>query len=512
MDIHHNHGPHIPQPLEQRYASLAARRRTFSQLWPQHDQSEFHEHALWGFYCLPSPLGSTAPTIRCFYCGVLLGMVRRILLPQTHLRNCLYYLAVDRRPSVSRQLVSLVPRYSDVSLAELRRTDAAMAAAQLRAQQRRRNVALLLDDSDSSSSSSSPPSPPTLGEYPLFANHPAEPDAYSLILVAPSRRTVLMEPWSPLTNSVLHAALYATARTAHSHQQQNHHHSHHHQHHHSRPRHARPSLSTRRQPSREYAAASNLPSSVLTFTFSVADSTRLGARRNAISPILLGQDMDQVVISAVDRLLEQYAEYENAAASSSASTSSPPLLVAGQALCQPKHDNQSLYENRLATFALWPPSISVSGHQLAAAGFFYSNANDSVTCFHCGSSARAWASNDDPWLRHARISVHVDASQPNLPQDAPVDCCPFVYMVKGGAFVREARQPIEQTTRDRSISPDPAHERDDKAVCIVCCIESPAVMFAPCGHLVACYKCALGRDKCFVCRQKITALHKVFYA
>jgi hypothetical protein len=51
---------------------------------------------------------------------------------------------------------------------------------------------------------------------------------------------------------------------------------------------------------------------------------------------------------------------------------------------------------------------------------------------------------------------------------------------------------------------------DDARACQICFMEKRAVVFLPCGHLVACVKCAPSLSTCAVCRQPFTATVRAF--
>lgn len=51
---------------------------------------------------------------------------------------------------------------------------------------------------------------------------------------------------------------------------------------------------------------------------------------------------------------------------------------------------------------------------------------------------------------------------------------------------------------------------DDARVCQICFMEERGVVFLPCGHLVACVKCAPSLSTCAVCRQPFTGTVRVF--
>lgn len=50
----------------------------------------------------------------------------------------------------------------------------------------------------------------------------------------------------------------------------------------------------------------------------------------------------------------------------------------------------------------------------------------------------------------------------------------------------------------------------DSRLCKICYTDEMGVVFLPCGHLVACVKCALSLTTCAVCRQPVTATVRAF--
>ncbi|KAF4527963.1 hypothetical protein B566_EDAN017294 [Ephemera danica] len=67
-----------------------------------------------------------------------------------------------------------------------------------------------------------------------------------------------------------------------------------------------------------------------------------------------------------------------------------------------KHPRYASTYARLASYDLWPMSISQRPEELVEAGLFYTGRGDRVICFHCGGGLKDWGLNDDPWEEHAR--------------------------------------------------------------------------------------------------------------
>ncbi|KAJ8311086.1 hypothetical protein KUTeg_005731 [Tegillarca granosa] len=61
---------------------------------------------------------------------------------------------------------------------------------------------------------------------------------------------------------------------------------------------------------------------------------------------------------------------------------------------------------RISTFANFPLKSPVNTLKLAAAGFYYQNKFDEVTCFSCGRKYSGWKTGDDPMRIHRNISPH----------------------------------------------------------------------------------------------------------
>ncbi|XP_052238119.1 uncharacterized protein LOC127849536 isoform X1 [Dreissena polymorpha] len=80
--------------------------------------------------------------------------------------------------------------------------------------------------------------------------------------------------------------------------------------------------------------------------------------------------------------------------------------------------------------------------QIAEAGFYYTGYNDECNCFACGCDLSEWEPNDDPWIEHCRYS----------------DDCPYVWEVRGAAFVNLYRRRPEPTAAETATN-HPAFNR-----------------------------------------------------
>lgn len=209
---------------------------------------------------------------------------------------------------------------------------------------------------------------------------------------------------------------------------------------------------------------------------------------------------------------------------------------------KPAWPTYARYDDRLNTYSDWPVSIPVTKNALSEAGFFYMNRNDTVHCFHCGVMIRKWEAGDDPWIEHGAVLVR--PYKPYRNNSLELDCCFYVYMNRGLDFVETAREEKKRmiaaandaeaaaVPKLGSSRPGAHHDNDDGDAaddetgsddddeggalkrklpkCVICYSEEAGVLFDPCGHLVSCFKCASGFERCFVCRQTIEKTIKVF--
>jgi len=190
----------------------------------------------------------------------------------------------------------------------------------------------------------------------------------------------------------------------------------------------------------------------------------------------------------------------------------------------PQHPAYNTYEARLWSYESWPRSLKQKPDKLSEAGFYYTGKGDQTVCFHCGGGLRDWEETDDPWVEHA----------------AWFPKCTHVVLIKGQAFIEECRQLKEPKAavkdqkglpRDCQISQESSSSMqsvpqgsvstpqgndseekviDDARVCQICFMEERGVVFLPCGHLVACVKCAPSLSTCAVCRQPFTGTVRAF--
>lgn len=170
---------------------------------------------------------------------------------------------------------------------------------------------------------------------------------------------------------------------------------------------------------------------------------------------------------------------------------------------RPKFPNYQVESARLASFSDWPKSMKQTPQQMADAGFFYTGKSDIVQCFCCGGALRGWLSEDDPWTEHANnfsgcyyvnLTKSNDSTHRSRPKEALVKTD---SAEKAEASVSTHNEAYED------------EEADDK-VCKVCYNRPYDTVFMPCGHVVACRKCATSVSKCPLCNDQYTNIVRIY--
>ncbi|OXU31188.1 hypothetical protein TSAR_001649, partial [Trichomalopsis sarcophagae] len=80
-----------------------------------------------------------------------------------------------------------------------------------------------------------------------------------------------------------------------------------------------------------------------------------------------------------------------------------------------------------------------------------------------------------------------------------------VPMVNGNAS-------SSSVSEDKPQQPSEKKSIDDARVCKICYNEELGVVFLPCGHMVACVKCAPGMTTCAVCREPVAMTVRAFFS
>ncbi|XP_058067035.1 death-associated inhibitor of apoptosis 1 [Anopheles bellator] len=215
------------------------------------------------------------------------------------------------------------------------------------------------------------------------------------------------------------------------------------------------------------------------------------------------------------------------------------------AMRRPEYPNYAIEADRLKSFADWPTSMYQKPQQLSDAGFFYTGNGDRVKCFSCGGGLKDWEQGDEPWEQHgiwysnceylklikghefiqkcqqmredeeaqtnggqhsrpstsgassaasslmstSPVSSRSGVSSPTAPDDE----CTLRRCDSGLAAATDDGQQGEDETGIRNIS--------DGKICKICFVNEYNTAFLPCGHVVACAKCASSVTKCPLCQQ-----------
>ncbi|XP_053604899.1 baculoviral IAP repeat-containing protein 7-B isoform X2 [Plodia interpunctella] len=196
-----------------------------------------------------------------------------------------------------------------------------------------------------------------------------------------------------------------------------------------------------------------------------------------------------------------------------------PLATPGRP--SPAHPEYANIAARLRTFKDWPRSMPQKPEDLAEAGFYYTGQGDKTKCYYCDGGLKDWEKDDVPWEQHARW----------------FDRCYYVYLVKGRDYVKKvladsaaaeseakdetastsaptatATTTVTAATSEKSNSSEEGKPLADSKICKICYEEERNICFVPCGHVIACAKCALSTDKCPLCRADILNTLRLYFS
>ncbi|EDV52193.2 death-associated inhibitor of apoptosis 1 [Drosophila erecta] len=218
----------------------------------------------------------------------------------------------------------------------------------------------------------------------------------------------------------------------------------------------------------------------------------------------------------------------------------------------PEYPEYAVESARLRSFEAWPRNLKQKPHQLAEAGFFYTGVGDRVRCFSCGGGLKDWDDNDEPWEQHAlwlsqcrfvklmKGQLYIDTvaakpepaeekeesstiggdvasrqasgeEQTSLPSEegGSGDVAPSVAPT---AATRIFNKIIEATALAPSSSSSVSNSIPEEKLCKICYGAEYNTTFLPCGHVVACAKCASSVTKCPLCRKPFTDVMRVYFS
>lgn len=257
--------------------------------------------------------------------------------------------------------------------------------------------------------------------------------------------------------------------------------------------------------------------------------------------------------------------YSSSDRSSSGSLSSPPSSLTSEssmlsngpiaqqlappALPQqkrPEYPNYAIEAKRLESYEDWPKIMKQKPKELSDAGFFYTGKSDRVKCFSCGGGLKDWEAEDEPWEQHAMwynnceylklmkgeeyISHCLakkdnpsgqkssDVGPSNSPQpstsgvtSAATTSLPSSQSSSLSASAEEVNSPNGGSSSGMEEDEDePNRKLDTSRTCKICYVNEYNTAFSPCGHVVACAKCASSVTKCPLCRKPFTNVMRIY--
>lgn len=220
-----------------------------------------------------------------------------------------------------------------------------------------------------------------------------------------------------------------------------------------------------------------------------------------------------------------------------------PSLSSRSAFYQMEYPAYAVEAARFRSFADWPRTMKQRPKDLAEAGFFYTGNGDRVNCFSCGGGLKDWDENDDPWEQHALwlkkcrylklmkgqdyidavIAKHKLAAEKreeastttteSQSHDTVVGCCETstigenkttigsTHTTETASTVAAAPTATSTATATSTIGRDfiqrsnssSSTERGnipEEKLCKICYAAEYNTTFLPCGHVVACARCA----------------------
>lgn len=169
-------------------------------------------------------------------------------------------------------------------------------------------------------------------------------------------------------------------------------------------------------------------------------------------------------------------------------------------LMQPIHPHYASETVRLNTFEDWPKTLKQTPAMLAEAGFYYTGRGDKTKCFYCDGGLKDWNEEDSPWEQHARWFKD----------------CKYVKLVKGEEYIQNivSKSCTIKTIEKEYVAEDEKEVSNavDAKLCKICYGEEINACFIPCGHIIACVKCAMTSEKCPICRCERQDVIRIYFS
>lgn len=267
--------------------------------------------------------------------------------------------------------------------------------------------------------------------------------------------------------------------------------------------------------------------------------------------------------SSSDRSSSESMSSPPSSLTSESSMMSNPAIGAQQPLQQqklPEYPNYAIEAKRLESYEDWPKFMKQKPKELSDAGFFYTGKSDRVRCFSCGGGLKDWEAEDEPWEQHAMYYCHCEylklmkgeeyiaqclAKKENLSmmseqQQNPHDVGPSnspqpstsgvasaatssppssqssslsTSVEENGPAFRNSHSPMARSSSSSGLEEDedePNRKMDTNRTCKICYVNEYNTAFSPCGHVVACAKCASSVTKCPLCRKPFTNVMRIY--
>jgi E3 ubiquitin-protein ligase XIAP len=204
---------------------------------------------------------------------------------------------------------------------------------------------------------------------------------------------------------------------------------------------------------------------------------------------------------------------------------------------RPEHPQYAVEAHRMKSFENWPKTINQNCTQLSDAGFYYTGKGDHVCCFSCGGILKDWDEHN-PWEQHAmyyskceylKLMKGVEyivliQKRKNESALAESGSDPSYYKTQNSRSFAEKTSSTElfsayssslaaSTLKLISLSvSEPKTQLTNSSLCKICYQNDYDTVFLTCGHIVACYQCALSVSKCPYCRKLFTSVMRVYFS
>uniref|UniRef100_T1E229 Putative inhibitor of apotosis protein n=1 Tax=Psorophora albipes TaxID=869069 RepID=T1E229_9DIPT len=218
---------------------------------------------------------------------------------------------------------------------------------------------------------------------------------------------------------------------------------------------------------------------------------------------------------------------------------------------RPEFPNYAIEAKRLESYEDWPKFMKQKPKELSDAGFFYTGKSDRVKCFSCGGGLKDWEAEDEPWEQHAMwyskceylklmkgeeyiaqclakkdnpSAVSEQGSQDIGPSNSPqpstsgvasaaTTSLPSSQSSSLSGSAEEINPMRHSSTSSSGMEEDedePNRKTDTSRTCKICYVNEYNTAFSPCGHVVACAKCASSVTKCPLCRKPFTNVMRIY--